>query len=75
MSLVHCERCGLLYDDGDTVGTVSEISFPSGKGWIGGICSKCFGHGDPNPTRSWKKMWYIDWISARRAEQEKGDMR
>ena len=74
MNLVHCCRCGRLYEDEEQIGIMFESHLPEGHGFIGGIC----GCGLFGPRRDGvdetikqlpeyrKGMWYVDWIEKRR---------
>jgi len=73
MNLVHCCRCGRLYEEGEGIGIVMEDHLPEKTGFIGGIC----GCGLIGPRRDGvdetikqlpeyrKGMWYVDWIAKR----------
>lgn len=68
MTLVHCARCGFLYESGDSIGVVMELH--KSGGFVGDICYKCYGS-DYNPVKGWSNMWYVDWIAKRQKRLEK----
>ena len=66
MTLVHCVRCGFLYEDGREIAMVVD----SHSFFVGGVCHKCF-DSSYNPVKGWSNMWYIDWITKRQRKLEK----
>ena len=61
MVLVHCPRCGILYESGDSIGVVMEIN--RNGGFVGEICSNCLDL-NSNLKRGYQG-WYVDWIAKR----------
>lgn len=79
MSLVHCERCGWLYETGQDSGIAVGSGWPPASQskfkFIGPVCTHCLDlihmagrlnkNLKHNPKRAWKRGWYIDWIAKR----------
>lgn len=79
--LVHCCRCGMLYEEEEQIGMVMEVHLPERTGFIGGICG-CGDFGERRDGRvfgvkrfkekpNFNNGWYADWIADRWEKYEK----
>lgn len=68
MTLVHCVRCGFLYENGQEIAAFMELH--KDMSFVGGVCHKCF-DSSYNPRKGWSNMWYVDWIAKRQKRLEK----